>query len=129
MKKVFIIYSSLLIGCCTIRQPIQLNMFQRRPRWTTKGIYTENGKIYVVGMSYKYADERSARDNAEENARLRYRKYLEGETRLKIKENKMTKTTSDLISGRLVITEWFIEQGTNECGERYYRAFCKMCLH
>ncbi len=48
-----------------------------RPAWAYEEPYAEGGMQYFVGMSYKYADEKSSRDDAERDARMRAVRYLE----------------------------------------------------
>ena len=48
-----------------------------RPDWAYKEPFGEKGVQYFVGMSHKYADEKSSRDDAERDARLGAVRYLE----------------------------------------------------
>jgi hypothetical protein len=48
-----------------------------RPAWAYETPKATGGEHIVVGMSYKYADEKSSRDDAERDSRLRATKYLE----------------------------------------------------
>lgn len=48
-----------------------------RPDWAYKEPFGSEGVQYFVGMSYKYADEKSSRGDAERDARLRAVRYLE----------------------------------------------------
>jgi len=48
-----------------------------RPAWAYETPKATGGAHIVVGMSYKYADEKSCRDDAERDSRLRAARYLE----------------------------------------------------
>jgi len=48
-----------------------------RPEWVYKEPFGSEGVQYFVGTSYKYADEKSSRADAERDARLRTVRYLE----------------------------------------------------
>lgn len=48
-----------------------------RPAWAYETPKATGGEHIVVGMSHKYADEKSCRDDAERDSRLRATKYLE----------------------------------------------------
>ena len=52
-----------------------------RPSWAYEEPYVEGGIQYFVGLSYKYADEKSSRDDAERDARLRAVRYFESAAR------------------------------------------------
>ncbi|MBM3332966.1 hypothetical protein FJY68_14160 [candidate division WOR-3 bacterium] len=48
-----------------------------RPDWAYETPKATGGEHIVVGMSHKYADEKSCRDDAERDSRLRASRYLE----------------------------------------------------
>lgn len=86
MKKVISIFLGILIilslNCAKkIKAPTGDEILwaseKPRPSWAYEEPYVEGGIQYFVGMSYKYADEKSARDDAERDARLRAIRYLE----------------------------------------------------
>ena len=47
------------------------------PDWIKKDSFVNKGLLYFVGMSHKYADEKSSRDDAAREARLKAVRYLE----------------------------------------------------
>lgn len=50
---------------------------ESRPDWTQKETFGGEGVQYFVGMSNEYENEKSSRDDAERDARLRAVRYLE----------------------------------------------------
>jgi hypothetical protein len=118
-----------------------------RPDWAYKEPYAGEGMQYFVGMSHKYADEKSARDDGERESRLRAVRYLETaakETFERITSelglagevfnpSNATRGYAEWISQAVIqnakIVQTYAEQWESANNrERYYLAFCKLVL-
>lgn len=118
-----------------------------RPSWAYEEPYSEGGILYFVGMSYKYADEKSSREDAERDGRLRAIRYLEtaaretferiiaelGLTGGVLNPSDAARTYIEMVAQGVVqkskIVKWYSEQRRSVAtGEIYYITFAKLLV-
>ena len=156
MKKVISIFLGILIilslNCAKkIKAPTGDEILwaseKPRPSWAYEEPYVEGGIQYFVGMSYKYADEKSARDDAERDARLRAIRYLEtaaretferiiaemGLTGGVLNPSDATRDYIELVSQAVIqktkVVKFYVEQRKSAATkEIYYLVFAKLMV-
>jgi hypothetical protein len=117
-----------------------------RPSWAYEEPYVEGGIQYFVGLSYKYADEKPSRDDAERDARMRAVRYLESAARetferLTAELGLMSEVfnpsnaargymewVSQGVIQKSKVVKFYTEQWKSRSGETYYRTFAKLMV-
>uniref|UniRef100_A0A7C6E9U1 DUF4136 domain-containing protein n=1 Tax=candidate division WOR-3 bacterium TaxID=2052148 RepID=A0A7C6E9U1_UNCW3 len=118
-----------------------------RPNWAYEAPYVEGGLQYFVGLSYKYADEKPSRDDAERDARLRAVKYFETAAREFFERitaelglmsevfnpsnaaRGYTEWASQGVIQKSKVVKFYVEQWkSRKTGEIYYRTFAKLLV-
>lgn len=118
-----------------------------RPSWTYKEALGSEGMQVVVGMSHKYADEKSAREDAEREARIRAARYLETAVREaferitaelglastvlnpSVAARGYAEMQAQAVIQNSKVVEFYVEQRRSaETGEIYFLSFAKLLL-
>ena len=118
-----------------------------RPSWAYEEPYVEGGIQYFVGLSYKYADEKSSRDDAERDARLRAVRYFESAAREFFERivaelglvsevfnpSNAARDYIEFVSQGVIqkskVVKFYVEQWKSKrTGEIYYKTFAKLMV-
>ena len=118
-----------------------------RPGWLYREPFVSEGFQFIIGLSYRYADEKSARDDAKRDARMEAVRYLETAAREHIERIfAEIGITSEVLNPSIVsrgygewvsqavvqgakIVHMYVEQWRSEkTKELYYLAFSKLRL-
>jgi len=118
-----------------------------RPSWAYEEPFVGEGTQYFVGLSYKYADEKPSRDDAERDARLRAVKYFETAAREFFERitaemglmseafnpsnaaRGYTEWVSQGVIRNAKVVKFYVEQWkSRKAGEIYYRTFAKLLV-
>ncbi|MCX7837770.1 MAG: hypothetical protein N2323_07505 [candidate division WOR-3 bacterium] len=154
-KMVYLFLVFLFIFSCAKKQTVKAPVGDEilwasekpRPSWAYEEPYSEGGILYFVGMSYKYADEKSSREDAERDGRLRAIRYLEtaaretferiiaelGLTGGVLNPSDAARTYIEMIAQGVVqkskAVKWYSEQRKSVVtGEIYYQTFAKLLV-
>ncbi|MEO0086750.1 MAG: hypothetical protein ABIK77_05240 [candidate division WOR-3 bacterium] len=152
-KITYLILLGLFLFSCSKKQTVKAPVGDEilwasekpRPRWAYEEPYNEGGMLYFVGMSYKYADEKSSREDAERDARLRAIRYLEtaaretferiiaelGLTGGVLNPSDAARNYVEMVAQGVVqkskVVQWYSEQRKSAAtGEIYYQTFAKL---
>ncbi len=118
-----------------------------RPSWAYEAPYVEGGTQYFVGLSYKYADEKPSRDDAERDARVKAVNYFETAARDFFERitaelglmsevfnpsnaaRGYTEWASQGVIQKSKVVKFYVEQWkSRKTGEIYYRTFAKLMV-
>lgn len=118
-----------------------------RPGWAYETPKATGGAHIVVGMSNKYADEKSARDDAERDSRLRATRYLETAVREaferivaelglastvlnpSVASRGYIEMNSQAVIQNSEVTKLYVEKWqSSETGETYFLCFARLLL-
>jgi len=116
-----------------------------RPQWAYEEVYASEGMQPFVGMSHKYADEKSCRDDAERDSRLRATRFLEtaaretferlsaelGLTGEVFNPSNAARAYAEMVSQAVIqnakVVKFYVEQRKSAAsGEVYYLSFAKL---